>query len=160
MAAGLRAAQHGRRGQRLHRRPQPALGRGHHPFQPGELWAARHELNACLKLGLTPSEYAGGRRGADVDWIDRAILTAWHRLIDPEARCDKCGRPRDVHKDDQEIDYHTAFYTCTATAKLDRAQKALTAKEEKQRGRSKVPGLNPERARTWFTYTDAEGLPR
>ena len=132
---------------------------GRRPFQPGELWAARHELTACLKLGIPPREWAG-EPPADPrwDWADKAIVTAWLALND--RLCPRCGRPLEVHKTDSVDDYHAATITCTAIDALDMIQaewrKGSGGKADKA---ARKQGLDPDRARWWITYTDAEGLP-
>lgn len=102
------------------------------------------------------------------DWIDRAIVTAWHQL--GERRCPKCGRPIEVHKTDAVDDYRVAFFTCTATSALERWQAwwrksssrlpaaALRLAREDEAARKRGDG-DPDRARDWFTYTVTEGLP-
>ena len=99
--------------------------------------------------------------------MDRAILAAWYELQDD--LCPKCGRPSEVHKTDQPSDYRAAFMTCTATRALDDFQTAWhkggaglpaaarrDAAEDKRR---REAGFHPDRSRSWFTYTKAEGLP-
>ena len=102
------------------------------------------------------------------DWIDRAIVTAWHQL--GERRCPKCGRPIEGHKTDTVDDYRVAFFTCTAPSALERWQAwwrkssprlpaaALRQAREDEAARKRGDG-DPDRARDWFTYTVTEGLP-
>ena len=99
--------------------------------------------------------------------MDRAIVTEWLELQDD--LCPKCGRPNRVHDDDKPGDYRAAFYTCTATQALDDFQakwakggaglpKAarLQAAEDKRR---REAGFHPDRPRSWFTISTAEGPP-
>ncbi len=57
-------------------------------------------------------------------------------------------------------DYHAATITCTAIDALDMIQaewrKGQGGKADKA---ARKQGLDPDRARWWITYTDAEGLP-
>ena len=74
-----------------------------------------------------------------------------------------------THDTDKLGDYRVAFYSCTATRALDEFQSEwrkggtglpkaarLQAAEDKRRA---AAGFNPDRDRSWFTYTKAEGLP-
>lgn len=104
---------------------------------------------------------------APVDWIDRTILSAWFALQD--ALCPKCGRPTEVHDTDKPTDYKVGHFTCTATQALDDFQvrwakggSGLPANARKQAAQDKrraEAGYHPDRARSWFTWTEAEGPP-
>lgn len=93
----------------------------------------------------------------ELDWVDQAILRAWDELN--ESLCSLCGRPLAVHDDDDPDDYRIAARECAATQALDRFQAdpppALKAADERER----KAGRDPERSRTYLTYTDREGPP-
>lgn len=105
----------------------------------------------------TTSSLPDGRtrtvREPEWDWIDRAIVNAWLSL--QRDLCALCGRPLAVHEDDDEGDYDTGYFTCTATLALDKAQARRHEEDAPERKR----GHNPERARQWVTWTQAEGPP-
>lgn len=64
-----------------------------------------------------------------------------------------------IHETDSEDDYRTGFFTCTATAAVDKAQ-ARHHREVDERNRvAKDEGWTPGRARQWIAWTDAEGPP-
>lgn len=92
-------------------------------------------------------------REPEWDWIDRAIITAWSRLN--RQLCTLCGRPWAIHKDDSLDDYFTGHMVCTATAALDAKQAEVAKGDESER----KEGRSPERARQWFVWTQAEGMP-
>lgn len=85
-----------------------------------------------------------------------AILQAWLRARDD--LCPQCGQPLDGHEAEDPATIHTGYRTCPRTAALDRAQAARFKTAEDERARK--DGLNPERARTWLAWSDAEGPPR
>ena len=83
-------------------------------------------------------------------------MTAWMGL-QPHL-CTHCGRPLEMHEDADPATFHTGYRTCPAMLALDAAQVARFKSPEDERARK--DGLNPERARYWLTWTDAEGPPR
>lgn len=92
------------------------------------------------------------------DWFDVEIMDAWGRLNDH--LCPQCGRPLAIHDHDKPSDYKAAFFTCTATQRLDELQKQWGQSPQGKKDKAaQDKGLHPERARRWFTYTAAEGLP-
>ena len=102
-----------------------------------------------------------------MDWVDRAILAAWYTLQDD--LCPKCGRPSRVHDTDKPSDYKVGHFTCTATQAMDDFQgrwakggAGLPREAQRQAREDKrltEAGFHPDRARSWFTYTAAEGAP-
>ena len=90
--------------------------------------------------------------------MDLDVIRAWGDLN--EHICPQCGRPQAVHETDRVGDYHAAFWTCTATQALDEAQAKWDAGPHGKTDKTQADrGRHPDRARRWFTYTDAEGLP-
>ena len=92
------------------------------------------------------------------DWFDVEIMAAWGDLT--EHTCPQCGRPRAIHDTDSPTDYQAAFFTCTATERLDQLQHQWEQTAQGKRDKTAADkGLHPDRARRWFTYTAAEGIP-
>lgn len=92
----------------------------------------------------------------ELDWADSVLLLAWMALRDD--LCGLCGRPLALHEESDPATFHTGYRTCPAIQALDVAQTARRASREDEQARS--DGLDPERARTWLTWTDEEGPPR
>ena len=92
-------------------------------------------------------------REPEWDWVDRAIIGAWQHL--QTTVCTRCGRPWAVHDTDRPEDYNVGYLTCTATIAIDTAQ---TRKHGEDEADIKA-GRNPERARVWTSWTEAEGPP-
>lgn len=84
-----------------------------------------------------------------------AILTAWMNLQD--SLCPKCGRPKALHDTQQPADFNVSFIVCPAMTELDAAQ--LEQHQSYEDKTLREAGLDPERGRSWFTWTDAEGPP-
>lgn len=112
-----------------------------------------------ITITLSPTD---GRtvtwREPEWDYVDVAILNAWADLHDH--LCRSCGRPVAIHHHDRIEDYHAGYATCTATEALDQLQ-AKRDRDAPGRADTKAreAGRDPERARTWITWTDAEGPP-
>jgi len=75
-----------------------------------------------------------------------------------------------VHETDSPADYRIGHWECTATRALDEFQAKwhrvdsslpraarLDALADRRR---REAGRHPDRSRSWFTYTEAEGPPR
>lgn len=96
--------------------------------------------------------------------MDVAILTAWQEL--QESLCDKCGRPLAVHHTQAPADFTADFTECPSVLALDRAQAKRSIEDEQAREKAREKGLdiearlNPERARSWLTWTAEEGEPQ
>ena len=96
--------------------------------------------------------------------MDVAILTAWQEL--QESLCDKCGRPLAVHGSQVPADYTADYRECPSVLALDRAQAKRSIEDEAAREKARKDGrdiearLNPERARSWLTWTAEEGEPQ
>lgn len=135
-------------------------------------------------MGLSPRRYAGwepvtrawtdadgvqrSQREPEWDWVDRAIITAWQRLVDRQ--CPQCHRPLALHRaeadacreqgaDDPDyaasLNYGVGYLTCPAVVALDHRQ----AQQEKADEPARKAGRSPERARTWLTWRTDEGPP-
>lgn len=90
------------------------------------------------------------------DWVDVAIMTEWLALTDDT--CEHCGRPLAGHEDMDPADFNTGWRTCPAMVALDEAQAMKADEADEKAARDK--GRNPDRARSWLTWTDAEGPPQ
>ena len=92
-----------------------------------------------------------------------AILTAWREL--QESLCSKCGRPLALHAEQAPDDFHADWRECPAVIALDHAQATKSVVDQQAREAAEKSGnqvaarLQPERSRTWLTWTDAEGEP-
>lgn len=100
----------------------------------------------------------------ELDWVDIALLDGWWRLNDN--LCQQCGRPREVHDDETDADYHAGFEECPATVALLAAQTKKRLAYEREREAafkadkwSVAAHMPREQALSWVTWTDDEGKP-
>lgn len=109
------------------------------------------DLEACLRLGVSPSHWMGGPPAWDE--ADRGLVRAY--LVWKAQACPQCGRPLADHEEETLEDYHTGHYTCPATQALDKAQKEQAEADKK----AIDEGFTPDRARLWVTWRDGETPP-
>ena len=74
-----------------------------------------------------------------------------------------------MHKTDSAADYHHGFLTCTDAdsrsqwaAKWRQASPSLGPEAQRQARKDiqlREQGVNPDAAREWISWTDAEGIP-
>ena len=106
----------------------------------------------------------------ELDWVDIAILDAWHAL---NADLCICGRPRAIHATEAAADYVTGVDTCPAIAALDEQQAAKSIDDEDamravrdrvEQGKASradriAARLNMDRPRSWFVWHHTRETP-